>query len=341
MRPLLVPALLLLLCCAPVQAEEPADFFRDLTPTDFTRLATRPIGMGGAWVATGGDEQVLFHNPALLAKQKFPRFGTSHSARHFPGPVERDHLDADPTALIWPVSPFLTIGNGWVTFGELGYAHHDLSDPDFPRQHLWGIERADGLAWDFLLLQVGASRRAQQYRYADAAASAAAPEQPAQNNPSLQVLGEGTMIGLAGNLPGVVIGWAQERLKQDYYPADQPVYGVTRTTDFHAWALRPTAWLTFTGQTDYPSYRIIQDGTKRTERAAPVRRSGGECWLGPWAAVRWGAVDGAPTWGVTLKLPLLPSLHWGEMTDAMPRIVQGAWPDKYANTHHYSWSLGV
>jgi len=334
-----LPVLLGLLCCTAAQAAP----IVDVTPADFTHLGTRPVGMGGAWVAYGPDEQGLFHNPATLARHKLPRFGTSHSARHFPGPHERDHLDADPTALIWPITPCFTIGQGWVTQGELGYAHHDLSDPAFPPQHLWGTERSEALAWDLLLLQLGVSHRTQTYRYADPEACRRTPALPALDGPSLTMAGEGLTWGLLAQIaPGVRYGYSESKLEQDYFPAGALTYGVSKVQMSHGWTVHPTGWLTLTRQTDQVRYRTLIDGVKAKQSEPPATRWGMECWLGPWLAVRTGASDIGRTWGVTLDLPLLPAFHYGEAEALMQRISLAPWPaGKYDNTHHYSWSLGL
>ncbi|HYE80409.1 MAG TPA: hypothetical protein VEI97_20740, partial [bacterium] len=190
--PAVLATLLLLVGTALAQGGADGGIVRDLTPRDFPRMGAHPLGMGGAWTAAGSDEQSLFHNPACLALEKLPRFGTSHSARHFPGPNERDQLDCDPTALIFPVGPFLTVGHGWVTQGELGYDHRDLPDPSFPKQHLWGRERTDGLAFDAAILKVGGSRREQRYLYAAAGPGASPPD--AEAAPDLTVEGEGNTV---------------------------------------------------------------------------------------------------------------------------------------------------
>jgi len=315
---------------------------RHSVPVDFTRLGTRPVSMGGAFVAFGPDEQGVFHNPATLARHKLPRFGTSHSARHFPGPHERDQLDADPTALIWPMTPMFTIGQGWVTQGELGYAHHDLSDPAFPKQHFWGTERVEALAWDLVVLQAGVSHRTQSYRYADAAACEAATEMPALTNPSQTEMGEGTTVGiLARVFPGVDYGWCQQTLEQDLILADDSALGVTKTIESSGWAIHPAGWLTITRQIDHPRFRTLKNGVKDKTKSPPVHRLGVECWLGPWLAVRGGQVNEKRSWGATVALPFLPAIHYGEVEDLMMDLSIQDWPDKYADTHHYSWSLGL
>lgn len=319
-----------------------AEPLRHSVPIDFTRLGTRPLSMGGAFVAYGPDEQGVFHNPATLARQKLPRFGTSHSGRHFPGPHERDQLDADPTALIWPLTPILTVGQGWVTQGELGYAHHDLSDPAFPKQHFWGTERVEALAWDLVLVQAGVSHRTQSYRYADPTACEAATEMPAMTNPSSTETGEGTTIGLLARvLPGVDYGWCQQTLDQDLLFGDNSAMGVTKTVESSGWAIHPTGWLTIVRQVDRPRFRTIVQGEKEKSETLPVQRFGIECWLGPWLSVRGGQVNEKRSWGVTLALPLLPTVHYGEVEDLMLDLSIADWPEKYADTHHYSWSLGL
>lgn len=324
---------MLLLLAVPASAKE----LIDLTPRDFTRLGSHPLGMGGAWVTEGADEQALFHNPAGLALQKLPRFGTSHSARHFPGAVERDQLDADPTALIWPVSPLLTVGHGWVTQGELGYDHADLVDPAFPKQHLWGRERVDGLAFDLLLLRVGGARREQRYRYANDTTPDALAD------PSLTMEGEGTAVGVIATVfPGMRYGWMQEKLDQDYMVFEPPrSYGVARTTESSGVSVHPTGWLTFAWQTDAPRYRMVVDGEKSKVPGTPVKRFGCEVKLAPFGELRMGCIDGERTWGGTLRL-FRSRIHWAQADGQMPRIVQGEWPSgKYEDVHAYSWSVGL
>ena len=341
-------ALFYLLLVSTFAVTVPVENTRDLTPSDFTRLGSRPLGMGGAWAGYGPDEQALFHNPAALATLKSPRIGSSHSARHFPGPEERDQLDADPTALVWPVTPFLTIGNGWVTQGELGYAHHDLFDEDFPKQHLWGRERVDGLGVDLLLLKLGAAHREQSYRYWQPAGDdSEIPNDPALDAPIITMEGEGfTTGGIVTVGPGIRYGKAVEKLDQDYMPSDPqvPSYGVTRTTDQSGWTIHPTGWLAITSQTDRRTYKTNHAGTKNVTAEEPIRRFGVELILGPLGALRYGSVNGRGSWGGSLHF-FRTRLHWGESNDQMQELVpldsDQEWPAKYGNSHHYSWSVGL
>ena len=70
----------LLMVIAPAQA-----YFKDLG------VGARPLGMGGAYVATGGDVTYGYWNPAGLSQINYPELAAMHSER-FAGVVNYDYL---------------------------------------------------------------------------------------------------------------------------------------------------------------------------------------------------------------------------------------------------------
>ncbi len=288
--------------------------YKDDSP-DWPRLNARALGMGNAFAALADDESAIFHNPAGLGKLHRMRIGSSHSLRHFPGPVENlDQFDCDPTVIVYPTR-FGTYGAGFTLQGELGYDYMQRNSDIFPRERLWGWERFDGYGigitpWTYF----GFAHRTNEYDFNDGSRE--------WHESSWRNRGEGGSVGVIQTIiPGVDYGYSHHRLD---YDIDDGRSGRTNR-DIHGIDISPSAWLDLCYQVENVN-RKKREPTGTHVETQRVKSSGGELNLGDVFRLRWGNFDGHRTWGYSWKILWYES-HRAYVDDMLPMMIDG-YPDE-------------
>ena len=282
---------------------------------DFMRLSCRPLSMGQAGTALSDDPSAIFYNPAALACQHRFALMHNHSARHMPtdvSPSEVDQLDGDTQAMIVPLGPFLTAGVGFNFQGEMGYDYRPMTDQDeFPVERQARLERFEGLGWSIWpFTQVGAAHRSFVHQFS-----------------TLDVgdrevrMGDGFLIGLRQRVaPGLTFAMCKSKTDFDY--TDDRSGRMTRTNS--GWEFKPVAWLTMVWETERSNFMwsgASVYGDPNPEPMETVRHlSGMEINLGGIARLRYGSIEGDPTWGFDWTLPNL-RLMYTETSDYLGNVL--------------------
>ena len=311
-----------------------------LSPTapDFTMLSVRALGMGGAFTGLADDEQAVFYNPAGLAFQDSPRFGTSHSARHFPGETKNlDQLDADPTALVFPLGiPGGTMGYGFTILDEQGYDYLERNDEEYPQERLWGRSERNVYARSLGPFAFGLGRTSSHHRFS-------APEAGEE----WARWGEGPVLStLARLFPWYSWGmsWQKEAFTRfnagtlDESASDRKLSSLT-TTRTGECTLIPGG-MRYLRDVETRRFKFREaEGGKNIVKERRVFK-GVEIPLGGNGAVRFGSYDGHATWGFTLDMAIW-RFHWAKVDNLLPEIVGEGYPDKFTDFICYGSSWGL
>ncbi len=111
------------------------------------KTAPRPVGMGGAFTAVGGDPIGMFWNPSAALRSNRLAISGNHSLRHFPGERKNlDQLDSDTTGITIPLRGDTVLGLGFTVPGEWGIDYMDTNNVIKKKERYRGRERRAALA---------------------------------------------------------------------------------------------------------------------------------------------------------------------------------------------------
>ena len=88
-------------------------------------VGTRPLGMGGAFMAVADDGNTITWNPAGLPRLRRKEFNSTYADLYGMG-ISHSYI-----GIVWPFSDRLALGMDWASLGfddqELGYSDNKLN----------------------------------------------------------------------------------------------------------------------------------------------------------------------------------------------------------------------
>jgi hypothetical protein len=153
-------------------------------------------------------------------------------------------------------------------------------------------------------------------------------------------VGDGYLLGLRQRVaPGLTYATCSSKTDFDY--TDERSGRMTRSNK--GWEFKPAAWLTLVWETERSRFSWSGEsveGVENPESRDFIRHLNGiEINLGGIARLRYGSIDGDPSWGLEWTLPNL-KLMYAEATDYLDDVIESE-VERMRNVHFYGFELYI